>query len=288
MIPAGQREPVIRNIRDFAEAGEFHKKVELHDPVLTAEESRAITARYMARRGRPGFRFKRGIAVGLANFLTAALHRETVIEGMEKIPADLQGVIITSNHFSPLENTAIRHLVKKAGLGRLHIVSQVSNFAMPGIIGFLMNYADTVPISENTRYLARDFMAVLREILLKKREPVLLYPEQEMWFRYRKPRPPKNGAYYYGAKLGVPVLSCYVEMVDTEEDDAPNFKKVKYVVHVLGVLRPDPEKNAKQNAAEMASRDYALKKACYERLYGKPLDYRFEKADIAGWRGDLS
>ena len=84
------------------------------------------------------------------------------------------------------------------------------------------------------------------------------------------------------------MLSCFVEIVDTDENESPDFKRVRYVVHVLGLLRPDPAQTTKENAARLAEQDYALKKACYEQVYGKPLDYAFDASDIAGWQGELS
>ena len=37
----------------------------------------------------------------------------------------------------------------------------------------------------------------------------------------------------------------------------------------------------------LGERDYALKKACYEKVYGKELTYDFDSSDIAGWKGTL-
>ena len=196
-------------------------------------------------------------------------------------------MLITSNHFSPVENTVIRHLTNTLGRRRLNIISQTTNFAMPGVIGFLMNYADTIPISTEPRYLARDFLSVLKEKLVLRKEAVLLYPEQEMWFNYRKPRPPKGGAYFFAAKLNVPIISCFVEIVDTPKDDTPEFRQVKYILHVLDVLLPDAEKSVRENTEILSERDYALKKACYETVYGKKLTYTFENSDIAGWKEAL-
>ena len=116
---------------------------------------------------------------------------------------------------------------------------------------------------------------------------MLLYPEQEMWFNYRKPRPPKNGAYFYAAKLNVPIVSCFVEIIDLNKDDNSEFKKVKYVLHILDVLYPDKNKTVRENTDYLALTDYSLKKACYERVYGKKLTYRFEDGDIAGWKESL-
>ena len=287
MIIGDNRKAVIENIKLCAESGEFHNKVELNDPVLTAEQSKKITENYIENRKQPAFRAKTALGVTLAKSAAKIVNKNTVITGLEKIPANLGGCLITSNHFSPLENTVIRYLTNTLGRKRLGIISQTSNFAMTGIVGFLMNYADTIPISSEPHYLAKDFPAILKERLIDKKDAVLLYPEQEMWFNYRKPRPPKNGAYFYAAKLNVPIVSCFVEIIDLNKDDNSEFKKVKYVLHILDVLYPDKNKTVRENTDYLALTDYSLKKACYERVYGKKLTYRFEDGDIAGWKESL-
>ena len=284
MIFGDNRRAVIENIRTCAENGDFHSKVELGDPVLSAEQNRNITDAYLENRKRLTFKLKTAIAVTMAQIATRMINKNTEIVGLEKIPQNLGGVLITSNHFSPVENTVIRHLTNTLGRRRLNIISQTTNFAMPGVIGFLMNYADTIPISTEPRYLARDFLSVLKEKLVLRKEAVLLYPEQEMWFNYRKPRPPKGGAYFFAAKLNVPIISCFVEIVDMPKDDTPEFRQVKYILHVLDVLLPDAEKSVRENTEILSERDYALKKACYETVYGKKLTYTFENSDIAGWK----
>ncbi|HAY97386.1 MAG TPA: 1-acyl-sn-glycerol-3-phosphate acyltransferase [Ruminococcaceae bacterium] len=287
MIIGDNRKAVIENIKLCAESGEFHNKVELNDPVLTAEQSKKITENYIENRKQPAFKAKTALGVTLAKSAAKIVNKNTVITGLEKIPENLGGCLITSNHFSPLENTVIRYLTNTLGRKRLGIISQTSNFAMTGIVGFLMNYADTIPISSEPHYLAKDFPAILKERLIDKKDAVLLYPEQEMWFNYRKPRPPKNGAYFYAAKLNVPIVSCFVEIIDLNKDDNTEFKKVKYVLHILDVLYPDKNKTVRENTDYLALTDYSLKKACYERVYGKKLTYRFEDGDIAGWKESL-
>lgn len=287
MIIGENRRAVIENIKIYAESGQFHNKVELNDPVLSNEENRKITDRYIINRNTLTYKIKKSCGVALAKVATKVINKDTEIIGLEKIPTDLGGVLITSNHFSPLENTVIRHLMNNLGRKHLGIISQTSNFAMRGIIGFLMNYADTIPISTEPRYLIRDFLVILKERLVDKQHAILLYPEQEMWFNYRKPRPPKNGAYFYAAKLNVPIISCFVEMVDMSEDDTDEFNKVKYILHILDVLYPDPDKSIKENTEALGFADYTLKKDCYENVYGKELTYTFENSDIAGWKESL-
>lgn len=284
MIIGKNRLEVIKNIKKSAECRDFYAKVEIDDPVLTPEQSDEIIKNYLKNRVTRSFKIKSCLARFMANILTFALNRKTEIVGIEKLSGIEGGAIITSNHFSPIENTAIRHLVKKLDKRRINIVNQVTNLAMTGAIGFLMNYGDTVPISENFRYMQRDFTKILSE-LVEKDEYILIYPEKEMWFNYRKPREFKRGAYYYAARLNVPIISCFVEMQDLPERDTGDFNKVKYTVHILDVLYPDSTKTVKENSVEMCQTDYQLKKEAYEKAYNKPLIYTFEKHDIAGWNG---
>ena len=282
MIIGDNREAVIENIKVAAENGDFHSKVEINDPNLTPEQSKAILDRYVQNRQKTSFKAKTLLARQAANLLTFALNRNSKITGIENALSIKGGAIVTSNHFSPVENTAVRLVVKKLGKKRINIVSQETNLAMPGAIGFLMNYADIIPIAEDKNYLKNDFPEIIKS-LIQKNEYVLIYPEQEMWFNYRKPRPFKRGAYYYAAKLGVPVISIFVEMQDLNEKDTDEFNKVKFKIHILKTIYPDPEKSVKENSVLMCEEDYAQKKAAYEKAYGKPLDYTFQNSDIAGW-----
>lgn len=281
MIIGDKRKEVVENIKTAIEKEDFYAKVEINDPVLTPEEGKEIINKFLSRRKRFSSRLKSFFARRIANVGTKILNRDTEIIGEEKFEALSGGAIITSNHFSPIENTVVRKLVLKNGHGRLNVVAQLTNFAMKGMIGFLMNYADTIPLAEDFRYLNRDFLDIIKE-KTDKGETVLIYPEQEMWFNYRKPRPPKRGPYYFAAKLNVPVVCCFVEMRETEKMENDEFYKVKYILHILDVLYPDPEKSDKGNSITMARRDFELKKEAYEKAYNKLLEYSFEKSDIAG------
>ncbi len=284
MIIGKDRPEVIENIRRAATAEDFYAKVEIDDPVLTDAQCKAITQAHIRRRGTASYKLKAFAARRIANIATGLLNRNTCIVMDTNKPIPNEGMLITSNHFSPIENTVVRHFVRKQGYRRLNVVCQVTNLAMNGPIGFLMNYADTVPLLQEPHYMNREFLDILKA-LTDKGEAVLIYPEQEMWLNYRKPRPPKRGAYYFAAKLQIPVVCCFVEMVDEPEMDTEEFHKVKFILHILDVLYPDPAKSVKDNSTAMCRQDYALKKAAYEKAYGKPLDYTFDPTDIAGWVG---
>lgn len=284
MMIGANRDKVIENIRKNAESGRLNDKVEIGDPVLTDEQEREITDKYLTDRYGKAYKIKRALARAVTRVATKRINRTTEIVEDAELDFDTLrgGVIVTSNHFSPLENTAVRYFLLEHGIKKMNVVSQVSNFAMTGAIGFLMNYSDTIPISHNVRYIARDLPSVIEE-KIDSGEAVLIYPEEEMWFNYRKPRTAKEGAYHFAAKIGCPIASLFVETVNEREKDTDEFYKVRYVVHFLGFVRPDPAKTTRENRREMCERDFQMKKAAYERIYKKSLTYDFERDDIAGW-----
>lgn len=281
MIIGGDKEPVIENIKIAANSGELNKKVEIGDPNLTTKEQDEIISKYFSKREKIGYKFNSKIAKVILNTVTNMENKDTEIIGIENIKDINNGAIITSNHFNPLDNTIIQKLAKDLGKKNLYIIAQTTNLAMPGFLGFMMNHADIIPVSKHLSYLKGEFPKVVSKIL-KEKNLILLYPEEEMWFNYRKPRTLKIGAYYYAAKNNVPIISCFTEIRDTEELDNEQFYKVKYILHVLPPIYPDSSKTVKENSKAMMEKDYEQKKAAYEKAYNKKLDYTFEIDDIAG------
>ena len=281
MIIGDNKDAVIENIKNAVELGEFNKKVEVNDPNLSDEQRDEIIDKYLSRRKKITYRLNNRTARLIADTVSWSENRVTQIEGLENINGINTGAIITSNHFNPLDSLIIRKLVRKAGKRHLYIVAQESNLAMTGLVGYMMNYTDIIPISRKISYMKHEFSDIVEE-KLKKNQFVLIYPEQEMWFNYKKPRPPKPGAYYFAAKNNVPIISCFVEMVDTDEEETEEFNKVKYVLHVLPAIYPDKEKTPKENSKTMMEIDYKQKIEAYEKAYNKKLDYSFDYEDIAG------
>lgn len=283
MIIGNDKLEVIENIKKFAMEKRFNEKVEVNDPKLTLNEKDAIIKKYLENKDKKSFKIKTKIAKNMIFSLTNLLHKDTIIEGVENLPNIESGAIITSNHFNPLDNLIIQKLAKEKCDKRLYIVSQESNLAMKGIIGFFMNYSDIIPVTDQVNYMKKIFPKTIKNTL-KENNLILIYPEQEMWFNYKKPRPLKNGPYYFAAKNNVPILSCLVEMIETNQKENDEFNKVKYILHILKPIFPDSNKTAKENSEIMKEIDYNQKKESYEKAYNKKLDYNFEKNDIAGWR----
>lgn len=283
MMIGKNKEAVIENIRKAATEKDFCRKVETDDPVLSEAQEQKILRRFPGKLQSMEYQIKNKAARELVDAAARSVNRNTEFTGLEHLKKAETGAIITGNHFNPLDNTAIRMAVKRAGKKRLYIVSQAGNFAMKGMIGFIMNYADTIPIGRDQEYMGGVFPDLIKT-LLQRKQYILIYPEQEMWFNYRKPRPPKRGAYYYAARFHVPVISCFTEIIEIKEKENAEFNRVRYVVHILPPIRPDSRISVRENSINMMKKDYEQKKKAYERCYGKKLTYEFEPGDIAGWR----
>ena len=282
MIIGSNKKVVIDNIQTALKEGRLNDKVEVNDPALSSEQKTEIIQKYLKNRNKLTYQMNNRIARRIIDTVQRTQLKDIEIQGLENIRDINTGAIITSNHFNPLDNMAIRKLTEMVGKKRLYIVGQETNFAMPGLIGFMMNYSDIIPISSKISYMKKEFQEILKENL-EKNNFILIYPEQEMWFNYRKPRTLKPGAYYYASKYKVPIISCFVEIVDKQEKDNEEFYKVQYIVHILKTIYPDEDKSDKENAAWMLTRDYEQKKRAYEKAYNKKLNYEFEFSDIAGW-----
>lgn len=283
MIIGKNKQQVIDNIRKEAEAGNLNNKVEVDDPELSREQETELLEKYRTVRKSVNYSLRNIAARAIVDTASRAMNRDTEYIGLEKLRGIKSGAIVTSNHFNPLDNTAVRETVKKAGKKRLYIVSLLSNLAMPGWIGFLMRYTDIIPICKTNReYMTKDFSGYLH-YYLNKNQWILIYPEQEMWFNYRKPRPPKRGAFYYASRENVPVIPLFVEIRDLEAMDNGEFHKTRYVVHVLDPIYPKADLGVRDNSIWMMKQDYEQKKQAYEEAYGKALTYEFTEEDIAGW-----
>ncbi len=286
MIIGGSKKEVIKNIETNIINKELNRKVEVNDAVMSDEEiTKLINKFYKNKSKKFSYTIKHMIANMTISKYMKLLDKDITIKGLENLKdLDLsKGAIITSNHFNPLDTFIIRKLVEKVLKKDLYIVIQDTNLAMPGSLGFLMNYTNTIPVSKSPTYLAGTFKENLRKIL-SDGNIVLIYPEEEMWFNYRKIRPLKRGAYQYAAILNVPIISCFTKIIDTDILDNEEFNKTIYELNVLGYLYPDKDISPRVNSINMLNEDYTWKKRSYEEVYNKSLDYTFSKDDIAGYR----
>lgn len=285
MIIGGSKKEVINNIKKNIENNELNKKVEIGDPNLSEDEIQKYINDFYRNKKKLSYFFKNKIANKTVKKISKELYQDIKINGLEKLDlADLSnGAIITSNHFNPLDSYNIRKIVEEKLHKKLYIVVQDTNLAMPGFLGFLFNNIEVIPLSKSPNYIIKKFVPELKKIL-SKGDFILIYPEEEMWFNYRLPRPCKRGAYQFAHELDVPVISCFVKMIDTDKTDNDEFNKVKYEVSINKVIYPEAGESVKSDSRKMAEVDYEARKKAYEDAYNKKLNYEFDISDIAGWK----
>ena len=283
MIIGGSKKEVVANIKNAADNGRFNDKVEIGDPELDSTRRKKLLGKYVKQRNEIPYHYRNWLARRIVDFITFGVNANTKVVGAEKIKHIKSGAIITSNHFNPLDSYNIRKIVEEKLHKKLYIVVQDTNLAMPGALGFLFNNIEVIPLSKSPNYIIKKFMPELKKIL-SKGNFVLIYPEEEMWFNYKLPRPCKRGAYQFAHELDVPVISCFVKMTDTNITDNNEFNIVKYDVFINKVIYPEKNESIKSDSRKMAEVDYETRKKAYEDAYNKELKYEFDIKDIAGWK----
>ncbi len=200
------------------------------------------------------------------------------IKGIENFSSLQTGAIVTCNHFNAYDSFAIQMAYEASNQKKrkfYRVIREGNYTSFPGFYGFLMRNCNTLPLSSNHKTLKKFMEAV--DTLLKEGHFILVYPEQSMWWNYRKPKPLKNGAFMFAARNNVPVLPCFITMKDTDIVDTDGFFVQEYTIHVSKPIRPDKNLTYAKNVAYMMNENYRIWKEIYEREYGLPLTYTTEK-----------
>ena len=218
-------------------------------------------------------RIKARIAELFASMLYKKVKKENELKivGLENLKGLKSGAIITGNHFHYFESAgaiAVRNALKGK---KLYRVVKEGNFYMKGFFGFLLKNTSTLPLSSNMKTMIKFNKAV--DTILKNGDLILIYPEQAMWWNYRKPRPHRVGASFYAAKNNVPIISYFITMEDGSKKDELGDPIQKYTVHILPLIYPDDSKTIKENEEEMTRKNYEAWVKVYEETYQTKLTY---------------
>ena len=277
MEKAQDRLEVLEKIREYEKNGWFDRDVENDPPTRPLRPGEAdfvgkkLSSRIATRfANRMAYRYFEG-CLQKGEFLMDG------IEGAEHFLAVKDaGAMITANHFSVFDNFAVYKAVAPHMGGRdLYKVIREGNFtSFPGKYGFFFRHCNTLPLGSSLTTL-REMMDGVAT-LLGRGEKILIYPEQGMWWNYRKPRPMKLGAFQLAAKNNVPILPIFLTQRDTDRLGHDGFPVQALTVHILPPITPDPALSHRENARKMAEENYRLWKETYERVYGIPLSYTTE------------
>lgn len=271
------RKEVLNRINEYEKAGRFDEDVE-DDP--EAPELLPDKVDYLCKK--LSSKIKRKIAnfIGDRYFLGLIKKDILVIDGVtgeEHLSALKNGAIVTCNHFSAFDNYVVFHCIRKALPKKyLYKIIREGNYTnFPGLYGFLFRNCNTLPLSSNRRTMINFMSAVNTH--LKNGESILIYPEQGMWWNYRKPRPFKVGGFKMAYRAKVPVLPTFITMTDDERLDGDGYPIQRFTLHIMPPIYPDETLGEKVGAEKMKDEAYALCKAKYEEVYGVPLTYGDEE-----------
>lgn len=275
MEKSAQRLEVLRKIDELEKLGLFDQDVEIDPPgrellpkgvdYLNKKLKSKIASKYtffLARR-----------------FMNKAIKNKQLIiskiEGIENIDNVEGGAILTSNHFAAFDSFAMQIVYetsknhKKRRMWR--IIKEANYTSFPGFYGLLMRNCNTLPLSSNFKTMQL-FVTAIKEAL-SRGDFILIYPEQSMWWNYKKPKPLKGGAFKFAYENNVPVIPCFFTFKDSDVLDGDGFPVQEYTAHVLKPIYPDLSKPSKIATQEMADKNYELWKQIYEETYKIPLVY---------------
>lgn len=196
------------------------------------------------------------------------------IVGIEHLQNLKSGAIITCNHFNPFDSFLAQYIYMKSNQKkrRFYRVIKEGNYtSVGGFYGLLMRNCNTLPLSTNRKTMSMFLNAV--DTLLKRGDFVLVYPEQAMWWNYRKPRPLKVGSFKFAVNANVPVVPVFITMENSDIIGGDGFPIQKHTIHILEPIYPDKSKNKKEDIERIKDENYKAWVKTYEEFYKQPLKF---------------
>lgn len=269
-----EKQELLNRIKEYEEKGMFD--IDVNDdpvaPTLLPEQTDYLCKKFSNK-------MKRKIANFIAdNYFKNLIKKDILIidkiENEELLKEALKnGTIITCNHFSPFDNYIVFHCIRKYLPKKyLYKIIREGNYTnFPGLYGFFFKHCNTLPLSSNIHTM-KLFLSAIKK-LLKDGESILIYPEQALWWNYRKPRPFKVGAFKLAFKNNVPILPLFISMEDDKKLDDDGYPLQRHTLHVMPLIYPDKSLNEKEGSEKLLNDTYNKYKEKYEEVYKEKLIY---------------
>ncbi len=202
------------------------------------------------------------------------------INGLENLDNLITGAIITSNHFNPFEVFAVEVAFRSSNKKKktFYKVIREGNYTnYPGFYGYLFRNSNTLPLAASPKAM-EEFVKAVEKILADK-EYILMYPEQSLWWNYKKPRPLKNGAFKLASRNNVPIVPMFITMKNSDIIGDDGFPILEYYININKPIYPDENLSVKENTEMMKQKNYEIWKNIYENFYNIPLEYTTVKKE---------
>lgn len=278
-LKSRDRLEVLEKIARYEREGRFSEDVEEDPPT---RELKPNEIDYLRKKLKSKIKTKLTYKVARGFLNRIIENKQLIIKdviGIENMDALNSGAVITCNHFNAFDSFAVQIAYEKSKQckkRRLYRVIREGNYTnFPGFYGMLMRNCYTFPLSSNKDTMKK-FMKSM-DTVLQHGDFMLVYPEQSMWWNYRKPKPLKKGAFTFAVQNNVPVLPIFITMQDSDIIGDDGFYVQEYIIHIEKPIYPDPSKSRAENIAWMRDENYRIWKEIYEKFYGIPLVYDCEK-----------
>ncbi len=269
-----QKEILLERIDEYEKEGKFDVDIN-DDPETIVLMPDKVD--YLAKK------LKTRIATRIANRMAVWYYEREIrrknfvikeVKGLENYRAVKGGAMLTCNHFSPNDNYAIWRAIRnefKKGKRLYKIIREGNYTNFGGLYGFFFRNCNTLPLSSNMETM-KNLLKAIKE-LLNRGERILIYPEQAMWWNYRKPRPLKSGAFKFAVKNKVPIIPAFITMEDTDKLDGLGFNVPAYTIWFLPAIYPKAGLSEKENVEYLKEENYRVWKELYQEVYGIELKY---------------
>jgi lipopolysaccharide biosynthesis glycosyltransferase len=277
-VKSQERIDIIEKIAQLEREGRFDEDVEADPPgrELKPEDINYLPKRYSTK-------VKRRIAYYMARkFMNHMIDEKQLIikeiKGIENFNSLNSGAVITCNHFNAMDSFAMQIAYEASNQKKrkfYRVIKEGNYTSFPGFYGVLMRNCNTLPLSSNTKTM-RKFLDAVHKVLTDGHF-VLVYPEQSMWWNYKKPKPLKRGGFNFAVRSNVPVLPVFITMEDSDVLDGDGFFVQEYTINIAAPIYPKIGLNDRENSEYMMNENARIWKEIYEESYGIELEYSTDK-----------
>lgn len=272
---SNERVRILSEIENLEKEGLFDKDAEKDPPTITLEsENVDYLNEKITSKVKNIFANKTG-EYFLKNIIKTQKLLIKDIKGIENLNKIKDGAIITCNHFNPFDAFAVEAAFRKSNLvkdKKLYKVIREGNYTnFPGLYGFFFRNCDTLPLSSSTKTMKEFIKAT--ETILQRGDIILIYPEQSLWWNYKKPKPLKPGAFKLATKNNVPIVPIFITMQDSKVVGEDGFMVQEYIINIEEPIYPNQNLTYKEAVQEMKDKNYKVWKKVYEDFYKISLEY---------------
>ncbi len=178
----------------------------------------------------------------------------------------IKACVTTSNHVGYVDALLTRRAL---GMRKQYIVAAPHN-CKNDLGGKLLKSATIIPLPSALSG-NKPFMEML-EYVRDRGGAIHFYPEKSLWARYNKPRPYKDGAFFYADRLDVPVvpmLYCFHKPKGLRK----LLGLAKVTIKIADPIYADKTLPSRDRKSDLARRAEQAVAGLYEEFYGKPLTY---------------